>query len=153
MEIYLSFHGAFQLNYHLVFCTKYRRKILNPGVVSYLKKLFPKVIEYVPGVSITTLGFDDTKPDHVHFEIIIPPKYSISEVVSILKSKSSNSLRKKFLFINKVRGYENKDCVWSVGYYVSSLGYDEIKVRKYIEWQGHQDLGQVKLNLLDSANL
>ena len=153
MQVLLSSHGAFELDYHLVFCTKYRRKILDPGVVAYLKKLFPKLIQYTPGVQIITLGFDDSRRDHVHLEIVIPPKYSISGFVSIIKSKSSTSLRKKFLFLNKVRGYENKDCIWSVGFYVSSLGYNKDTVRKYIEYQGNQDLGQVTLNLFDSANL
>ena len=153
MELRLSAHSVYKVDYHVVFVTKYRRKVLSPGVVGYLRKLFPKVVQYTPGVEIKTLGFDDRERDHVHLEMLIPPKYSISKVVGILKSKSSSGLRKKFPFINKVRGYEGKDIVWSVGYYVSSLGYEEAEVRKYIRWQGRQDLGQVQLSLLDSTDM
>jgi len=145
MAIKLSSHGAFELNYHVVFCTKYRRKVLNPGVVGYLRKLFPKLTEYFPGVEIVTMGFDNGKRDHVHLEMVIPPKYSISVVAGTIKTKSSGQLRKKFSFLNKVRGYQDKDCVWSPGFYVSSLGYDQKKVRQYIQWQGKQDLGQLTL--------
>jgi putative transposase len=149
METRLSSHSAYQLSYHVVFVTKYRRKVLNPGVSGYIKKVLPKLLDYVPGVEIITMGIDKEKRDHIHLEMIIPPKYSKSKVVGVIKARSSKVLRQKFKFLSKVRGYEGKNVLWSVGYYVSSLGYDEEAVRKYIEWQGRQDLGQNQLGLLD----
>ncbi len=151
METRLSSHSAYQLSYHVVFVTKYRRKVLNPDVGGYFKKVLPKILQYVPGVEVKTIGIDDIKRDHIHLEMIIPPKYAISKVVDIIKCKSSKKLRQKFDFLDKVRGYEGKGVLWSVGYYVSSLGYDEKAVRKYIEWQGRQDLGQNQLSLLDET--
>lgn len=137
----------YKLGYHVVFVKKYRRKVLNPGVAGYVKKILPKMTDYVPGVEIRTIGVDERERDHVHMEILIPPKYAISKVVGVIKAKSAKELRQKFGFLKKVRGYEGKEVVWSVGYYVSSMGYNEEEVRRYIKWQGKKDLGQMKLRL------
>ena len=151
MKIHFSGHGVYKTEYHVVFCTKYRRRILNPGMEGYLRKLFPKVIRQMPGVILNTVGFDQTMKDHVHLEMVIPPKYSVSDVVAQLKSQTASELRKKFSWLGKVFWKEN--LVWSEGYFVASVGVNEIIIKRYVEWQGKQDSGQAQLNLLDSASL
>ncbi|MBQ2883149.1 MAG: transposase [Alphaproteobacteria bacterium] len=50
MRFVESSHGIYSLSYYIVWVTKYRRRILNPSVVDYLKKMFPKLIRSIPGV-------------------------------------------------------------------------------------------------------
>ena len=142
MEIYKSSHGVYQLQYHVIWVCKYRRRILNPGVCGYLHKVLPKLLRSVPGVTIETIGFDE---DHLHMVMVIPPKYSISEVMSRLKSRSSSHMRKTFKWLRKT--YWRNEVVWSPGYFVSSVGIDEHTIKKYVEHQGAQDSGQLRLQL------
>ena len=142
MEIILSSHGAYQLQYHVVWVCKYRRRVLKPGVCAYLRKLFPKLLRSMPGVQIKTIGFGS---DHLHMIIVIPPKYSIAAVQGQLKSQSSSQLRKVFGWLSKV--YWKENIVWSPGYFVSSVGLDERTIQLYVAHQGRQDSGQLRLQL------
>jgi putative transposase len=81
--------------------------------------------------------------DHIHMVMIIPPKYAVSDVIGKLKGKTASELRKKFSWLAKV--YWKENVVWSPGYFVSTVGVDEVRVLKYLEWQKTQDLGQAKL--------
>lgn len=96
----------------------------------------------MPGVLIETIGFDG---DHVHLVMVIPPKYSIADVMGKLKSQSASELRKAFAWLSKV--YWKENIVWSPGYFVSSVGVDEKTIKNYVEHQGHQDSGQLRLEL------
>lgn len=85
--------------------------------------------------------------DHVHLVMIIPPTvYVVSKVTGRIKQFTSSKLRKKFPWIKKV--YWEEPVVWSPGYYVSTVGLDEKRIKKYVEWQGRQDSGQIQLSLL-----
>ena len=68
----------------------------------------------------------------------LPPKYSVAEAVQKIKSITSQHLRKRFKFIDRM--YEDKG-IWSVGYFASSVGLNESQIKKYIERQNQQDLG------------
>ena len=142
MDIIKSSHSVYQLQYHVVWVCKYRRRILNPGTNGYLRKILPKLIRSMPGVEVETIGFDR---DHLHLVMVIPPRYSISQVMGKLKSQSSSDLRKAFLWLKKV--YWKENLVWSPGYFVSSVGLDEQTIRRYVEYQGRQDSGQLLLEL------
>ena len=120
MEIIQSGHGVYQLQYHVVWVCKYRHRFLNPSVCDYFSKMMPKLLKGVPGVTIETIGFDE---DHVHMVMVIPPKYSIANVMGRLKSQSSSRMRKTFPEIKKKCWKE--PVVWSPGYFVSSVGIDE----------------------------
>ena len=142
MEVRKSAHGLYKLEYHIIWVTKYRRKILKPFVVEYLKKVLPKLLRSMPGVSIETIGFDN---DHVHMVMVIPPKYSIAEVMGRLKGQSSHHMRKTFAWLSKV--YWKENIVWSPGYFVSSVGVDENIIRRYVEYQGQKDSDQLLMEL------
>ena len=120
MEVIKAGHSVYRLQYHVIWVCKYRRKILNAGVVEFMGKILVKLLKSMPGVKIEKIGFDE---DHVHFVMIIPPKYSISSVVAQLKSQSASMLRKKFQWLQRV--YWKENIVWSPGYFVSSVGIDE----------------------------
>ena len=142
METRLSGHSAYRTEYHIVWIPKYRRRILNPGLRGYLRKLFPKVLRSLPGCEIIEYSIE---VDHIHMIMIIPPKYSVSDVIGQIKSQSASSLRKKFPWLSKV--YWKENIVWSPGYFVSTVGIDEKLVIKYVQFQKSQDLGQAKLVL------
>ena len=78
--------------------------------------------------------------DHVHLQIEIPPNIAVSDAVRALKSESSLHLRKKFKYIREL--YLEKDGIWSVGYFSSTVGLNEGQIRRYIEWQGKQEMPQ-----------
>ena len=82
----------------------------------------------------------NTDQDHVHMQIEIPPNIAISDVVRVLKSHSSLALRKHFKFIREM--YLEKDGIWSVGYFSSTIGLDEERIKRYIAWQGKKDKPQ-----------
>jgi len=63
----------------------YRRRILNPGVMGYLAKLFPKAVRNMPGCEIVSY---DMQVNHIHMVMIIPSNYSVSEVVGRLKGSN-----------------------------------------------------------------
>ena len=142
MEAIKTAHSVYRLQYHIVWVCKYRRKILNPGVCAYLRRIFPKLLRSMPGVEIKTIGPDE---DHLHLIMVIPPKYSIASVVGRLKGQSASELRKAFKWLSDV--YWKENVLWSPGYFVSSVGIDEEVIKNYVEYQGRQDSGQLRLKL------
>jgi putative transposase len=96
------------------------------------------VVKYFPDWEFIAIGTDK---DHVHIHMIIPPKYAVAKVVETLKSNTSKKLREKFShFLSKV--YWDKGGIWSVGYFVSTVGADQETIRRYVENQGKEEMGQ-----------
>ena len=81
------------------------------------------------GVKVEQIGFDQ---DHLHLVLEIPPKFSIADVMRLLKNQSASLLREKFDFLKKV--YWNENIVWSPGYFVSSVGINEAIPQHYVEF-------------------
>jgi len=142
VETRLSGHGVYRTEYHIIWIPKYRRRILNPGVKGYLDKLFPKVIKQMPGCEILEYNI---QIDHIHMLMVIPPKYSVSDVIGEIKQYTASKLREKFKWLEKV--YWKERLVWLPGYFVSTVGLDEKSNTEYIRWQGNQDSGQAELEL------
>ena len=142
METRYSGHGVYRTEYHIVWITKYRRRILNPGVKGYLAKILPNILGMMPGCEILKCNI---QIDHIHLVMVIPPKYAVSKVIGRIKGMTASEIRKKFTWLKKV--YWRENLVWSTGYFVTTIGIDEDKVMKYIQWQESQDSGQAKLEL------
>ena len=142
MEVRVSGHSAYRLQYHIVWVCKYRRRVLKPGVTDYLRVVLFGLLRSSPGVEIEQIGFDG---DHLHMVMVIPPKYAISDVVGRLKSQSASKMRKKFDWLAKV--YWKENILWSTGYFVSSVGIDEAVIKRYVEYQGRKDSGQLRMEL------
>ena len=130
-------HSTYQHQYHIVWGTKGRRKILKPYVRTELKRALYEVVKKYPTLWIEKMNTDE---DHVHLQIEVPPNIAISDAVAKLKSASSLYLRKKFKFIREM--YLEKDGIWSVGYFSSTVGLNEQQISHYIEWQGKKDKPQ-----------
>jgi len=140
MEIRLSGHSAYRTEDHIVWIPKYRRRILNPDLAGYLRKLFTKMLRSLPGCEILEYNI---QIDHIHLGMIIPPKYKVSEVISRIKAQTASKLRKKVSWLSKV--YWKENIVWSSGYFVSTIGLDEKSILEYVKYQQTQDIGQMKL--------
>jgi putative transposase len=143
MKLIKSNHAVYRTQYHIVFPTKCRWKVLSPpGVEQYLKVKIQETLKYYPDWDYIEIGIDK---DHIHLHMIIPPKYAVSKVVQIIKQNTSKALKTKFKFIKD--RYQYKDGVWSDGYFVSTVGIDENIIRRYVENQGKEDLGQQEVLL------
>lgn len=102
-----------------------------------LKKSLYQTVKKYPTLCIESMNTDE---DHVHIQIEIPPNIAVSDAVSKLKSASSRHLRLRFKFIREI--YLEKDGIWSVGYFSSTVGLNEAQVKRYIAWQGKKDVPQ-----------
>ena len=125
---------------HIVWVTRYRRKILNEGVQAYLKLTLAEARKYYPDWYYEAIGMEE---DHIHLHMVIPPKYSVSFVIETLKKNTSRQLRERFPFLDQV--YWDHGGIWSPGYFVSTVGANEHVIRRYIQMQGREDAGQAKL--------
>ena len=140
MEYKKQSHAVYYTRYHVVISTKYRRKVLKSGVGDYLQKKVLQIGRFYPDLEIIEVKTD---LDHMHLLISIPPKYSVSKVVNIIKANTARSMRNKFPFLDKV--YWGIEGIWSIGYFVSTVGINEEIIRKYVQMQGEEDSGQAKL--------
>jgi putative transposase len=121
-------HTVWECKYHVVWVPKRRRKAiygkLRREIGGILRRLCEyKRIEVIEGKACL---------DHIHLCLSIPPKYSVSTVLGYLKGKSSMILFEQYSKLKKnFKGHS----FWARGYYVSTVGLDEAKVRKYIRDQ------------------
>jgi putative transposase len=142
MEYQRQAHAVYHTRYHIVFSTKFRRKLLKGGMGRYLGYLIKGIERYHPEINIIEVNTDE---DHVHILCAIAPKLSVAQVVGVIKANTARQMKKKFPFL--VTGYFDQDTIWSIGYFVSTVGITESIVQKYIEMQGKEDSGQAKLDL------
>ena len=142
MDIRKQGHCAYQCEYHLVIVSKYRRKIFNDGSFAYFKEITHQIRESFPEIIFLTLNHD---ADHIHLHLSIPPKIRVSDAVRTIKSISGRLMKRKFDYMRKA--YWGSDGIWSDGYFVSTLGINEDVIKRYIERQGQEDMGQAQLVL------
>ena len=128
-------HSVYQLQYHLVWGTKYRRKFLAHYVRTELIKSLYKVLKRHPDWYLHNVN---TGSDHVHLLIEIPPVFAIAAVARELKTQTSNDLRQRFKFVDQIYTHSG---IWSTGYFVSSVGLNEEQIRRYIDRQNKYDRG------------
>ena len=126
-------HGrtcVFNINYHIVWSTKYRRKVLTPNIENRLKEILIDVGKQK--------GFEIEKievglQDNVHVFVSAIPKISISYIAKMMKGISGRLLLKEFPEITK-KLYNGE--LWNPSYYVETIGsISEEAIRKYIQNQ------------------
>ncbi len=126
-------HCVFKMHVHLVFVSKYRRKVFDGDAIERLRPIFTKVCIDFEAQLIEMDGEDD----HVHLLVEYPPKVSVSSLVNSLKGVSSRMLRKERPDI--VKRYW-KNVLWTPSYFAASCGGAPISiVRQYIEQQQTPD--------------
>ncbi|RQD65567.1 MAG: IS200/IS605 family transposase [Desulfonatronovibrio sp. MSAO_Bac4] len=128
-ELRTGRHCVFNLHVHLVFVTKYRRKVLSTEALNYLKDTFASICRDFEAVLVEMNGEDD----HVHLLVNYPPKVSVSKLVNSLKGVSSRLLKKEFPDMER-KYWKGK--LWSPSYFAGSCGGAPISViRQYVEQQ------------------
>jgi len=130
-------HSRWNCKYHLVFIPKYRRKVLFGQIRKELGEIFHELARQKECRIIE----GHMMPDHVHMCIEIPPKHAVSSIVGFIKGKSAIEIARRF--VGKQRNF-NGEHFWARGYAISTVGFNEEEVRKYIrnqESHGHSDFG------------
>jgi len=140
MKLRKSAHTVYKTQYHIVWITRYRRKILVKGVKDYLKIRLLEIRKYYPEWECLEIDID---LDPIHLYIIIPPKYAVSKVVETIKSNTSKALKIKFTFLKRV--YWDDKGIWAKGYFVSTVGINEKIIKEYVKMQEKEDTGQAEL--------
>ena len=127
-------HVVFSLHVHLVFVTKYRRKVFTKEILDDMRQIFESVCT---DFEAQLVEFDGDN-DHVHLLVNYPPKVSISKLVNSLKGVSSRMIRQKNY--SSIREKLWGGALWSPSYFAGSCGGAPISIiRQYIEQQNTPD--------------
>ena len=127
-------HAVWQCKYHVVWCPKYRFRILKGEIGQSIRA--PRFIRQLCDWRRIEIVEGSVQINHIHLILSIPPKYSVSEAIGFLKGKSAT----KIFDMNQElkRRYWGRH-FWAKGYCVSTIGLDENQIRKYVRYQLHQD--------------
>ena len=124
-----SAHVVYQCSYHLVWTPKYRYRILQGEIKTFVEKKIKAVCEW-KGVEIIEMTI---MTDHIHMVVIIPPKLAISELMGIMKGKTAIAVFQLHKRLRTKPYWGNH--FWSRGYCVTTVGMDEEKIRRYVKHQ------------------
>ena len=144
MQTYESLkHTTWDCKYHVVFIPKCRRKVLYQGLRRELGEVFRSLAEQWE----CKVEEGHLMPDHVHMLLMIPPKYSVSQVMGFIKGKSAIHIAR--VYAGRRRNFVGQH-FWARGYWVSTVGKNEAAVREYIQNQEKEDqrLEQLELRAL-----
>ena len=122
-------HVVYQCSYHIVWCPKYRYRIMKGKVGEFVENKIRIICEWKKAEILEL----NVREDHIHMIVVIPPKISISEMMGTLKGKTAINLLKSFGELKKKPYWGNH--FWSRGYCVSTIGLDEDRIRRYVKYQ------------------
>ena len=118
---------VYSCKYHVVWCPKYRRKVLVDGVDRRLKE----IAQAVAGEMRFEIIEMEVMPDHVHMLVEVDPQLGIHKVVKRIKGRSSHDLREEFPWLKR-----RLPSLWTNSYFVSTVGGAPLAiVKQYIENQ------------------
>jgi len=127
-----SSHTVYDIKYHIVWITKYRKPVLRADIAVRLRNLIREIcksndVEIIKG---------HVSKDHVHIFVSVPPHISVSQLVKLVKGKTSRKLMMEYKGISRTFWGRH---MWARGYFVASSGNvtDEVII-KYIEQQGQE---------------
>ena len=120
---------VYSCKYHVVWCPKYRRRVLVNGVDERLKDIIREVCAEIHADLIEM----EVMPDHVHLLVEVDPQYGIHRAVRLIKGRSSRLLRGEYPWLKS-----RLPTLWTNSYFVSTVGGAPLKtVKQYIENQKH----------------
>lgn len=118
---------VYSCKYHIVWCPKYRRKVLIEGVDVRLKEILLEVATEFGGELIEM----EVMPDHVHLLIECDPQFGIAKLIRYMKGRSSRYLRQEFPWLKS-----RLPTLWTNSYFIATVGGAPISViKQYIENQ------------------
>ena len=122
-------HVTYSCKYHVIFCPKYRRKVLIDNVDIRLKEIIDEVIQE----NKSDLLEMEVMPDNVHLLVEVDPQLGVHKLIKRIKGRSSGCLRNEFLFLRK-----KLPTLWTHSYFIATVGGAPLEViKKYIEDQKH----------------
>lgn len=136
-------HTTWECKYHIVLIPKYRRKTL----YAQLRRETGEVFRSLAEQKECRVEEGHLMPDHVHMLLSVPPKYSVASVMGFIKGKSAIHVAR--VYAGRRRNFVGQH-FWARVYWVSTVGKDEAKVRRYIQDQEMEDR---RLELLELAAL
>lgn len=120
-----------EIQLHIVFVVKYRRKVLTEAMLNSVADVFRKGLEAWRCNLIEVGG----EADHLHLLIGIHPALNIADLIGNMKSISSRHLRKEYSAEIKAQPW--KDAFWHRAYYVGSVGNTTLEtIKQYVKNQG-----------------
>jgi putative transposase len=120
-------HIVYSCKYHVVFCPKYRRKVLVDGIDIRLKEIIQQVADELECEIIEL----EVMPDHVHILCEVDPQFGVHKFVKRVKGRSSFLLRKQFPALKS-----RLPTLWTNSYFISTVGGAPLAViKQYIENQ------------------
>lgn len=123
-------HAHYNINYHLVWCPKYRRPVLAGDVGVRLAELIPIQVEKLDGDVLELV----VQPDHVHLFASFPPTIAIAQIMHRIKGATSHQLRKEFPHLNS-----RLPSLWTRSYYAGTAGHVSSEtIKRYIDAQKGQ---------------
>jgi putative transposase len=128
-----SSHTVYCCQYHIVWTPKYRFRVLEGKISEFLEQKIRQISEWYD-VEIEEMNI---QKDHVHVLVSIPPKLSVSEYMGILKGKTAIRIFEKKRYLREKPYWGNH--FWARGYFVSTVGLDEKKIKRYIKYQEEQE--------------
>ncbi len=133
-------HTKWECKYHIVFIPKCRRRLL----YGQLRRELGPVLKELALQRESKIEEGHMRVDHVHMLVSIPPKYSVAQVVGYIKGKSAIYVARRYR--GKRRNFAGEN-FWARGYFVSTVGRDEMAVREYIKEQEKEDLRMDQLEM------
>ena len=120
-------HSVYACEYHIIWCTKYRRSVLSPEIQDRLKELIHESQEEY-GYTVRAV---EMMPDHVHLLASIPPTESVNLIVGRIKGYASRKLREEFPALKR-----RLPCLWTRSKFVATTGGVTLeKLKQYVEDQ------------------
>jgi putative transposase len=121
---------VYNINYHLIWCTKYRRRVLSEKISERLYELLKEIGDEK---GFTVVEAKVAELDHVHCFVSAPPKLSVTTIVKYLKGITGRKLFEQF---PEIRQKLWRGELWNHSYYVETIGsVSEENIRRYIEHQ------------------
>ena len=118
---------VYSCKYHVVWCSKYRRRVLEGAVEIDLKAIIRQIAKERKAEVIEL----EVMPDHVHLLVEVDPQYGIHRLVKQIKGRSSRILRSKYKELRS-----RIPTLWTNSYFVSTVGGATLKtIKQYIESQ------------------
>ena len=127
---YKSNHNvSFSCTYHVVWCPKYRRKVLIEQIAKRLEQIIREVCKEHQAEVLSV----EIMPDHVHLLVEVDPQFGIHRLVKLVKGRSSRYLRQEYSSLTT-----RLPTLWTNSYFVSTVGGAPSSViKQYIEKQTH----------------
>ena len=136
MEFDTNNHSVFMLHYHLIMCTKYRKKVIDDNISNRLKEIFIHLCSKY-NIFLEEWNHD---ADHVHILFKGQPNTEISKFINAYKSASSRLIKKEY---PAIRNSLWKEMFWSQSYCLLTTGGVTVEIiKQYIQTQGEKSNGK-----------